>query len=197
MDLSTTPIRTIEPLLIERLRLVFTKQKFSLDRVPSVLTIKEFERIVRQTPFIGLAFLSVAPSRNSGRQMQAVMRWRLFLVVTATRDLRTRFSGDAQDVGLDPMTDAAAAALQGWSIDRIGDVAVTGIEAVYADGWADDATVVNQVDFEVSYSASSSMLRLADPGDFKRLAVSWPTAGAPDLTRSEIINVGGDDGADV
>lgn len=184
MDLSTTPIRIIEPLLTERLRLAFTEKTFSLERVPAVLSIKEFERIVRQAPLLGLAFAGITLDKNSGRRMQAAMRWRLFLIVTATRDLRTRFSGDAQDIGLDAMTDAAAALLQGWSVPEVGDVTVTAIEAVYADGWADEATVVNQIDFEVAYSASPAMLKLATPGDFRELAVTWPVNGGDAATET-------------
>lgn len=180
MNLSTSPIRTIEPKVTERLRLAFPEETFSLERIPSVLTVKEFERVLRQPPFLGLAFMGIKPDPASGRQLQAAMRWRLLLVVKASRDLRTRFSGDAHEIGLDAMTDVAIALVQGHVIESIGATRVTSVEAVYAEGWGDDATVVNQVDFEVAYSWSAAPLKIKTPDDLRSLGVTWLNAGSPD-----------------
>lgn len=180
MDLSTAPIRTVEPLITARLRLAFPEKDFSLERIPSVLTVKEFEQVLRQPPFLGLAFLGIRTDPNSGRQVQAAQRWRLVLVVKASRGLRTRFSGDAHEIGLDAMTDVAVVLLQGAVFEGVGATRVTGVEAVYAEGWNDDATVVNQVDFEVSYSASPRTLKLVTAADFAGLGITWLNDSSPD-----------------
>ncbi|WP_026379365.1 hypothetical protein [Afifella pfennigii] len=180
MDLAASPIRTIEPLLAARLRLAFPQKDFSLERIPAVLTVKEFERVLRQPPFLGLAFLGIKPDANSGRQLQAKMRWRLILVVKASRDLCTRFSGDAHEIGLDAMTDVAVALLQGAAIEEVGDVSVTSVEAVYAEGWGDDATVVNQVDFEVAFSSSPAAFRLVAADDLVSIGATWLIADSAD-----------------
>lgn len=180
MDLSAAPIRTIEPLINARLRLAFPEETFGLERIPAVLTVKEFERVLRRPPFLGLAFLGIKPDPNSGREIQAAMRWRLVIVVRASRDLRTRFSGDAQEIGLDAMTDVAVVLLQGAVFEGVGAVRVTAVEAVYAEGWGDDATVVNQVDFEVGYSASPRALKLKTAADFRALGVTWLNDASPD-----------------
>lgn len=180
MDISTAPIRTVEPLITARLRLAFPAKDFSLERVPAVLTVKEFERVLKRPPFLGLAFLGIRADPNSGRQIQAAQRWRLILVVRASRDLRTRFSGDAQSIGLDAMTDVAVVLLQGAVFDGVGATRVTGVEAVYAEGWGDDATVVNQVDFEVAYSATPRALKLVSAADFAGLGITWLNDSSPD-----------------
>ena len=173
INLAASPIRTIEPLVTARLRLAFPEKSFGLERIPAVLTVKEFERVLRLSPFLGLAFLGVDTDAKSGRQLQAAMRWRLVLVFKASRDLRTRFSGDAHDIGLDAMTDVAIALLQGAVFEGVGASTVTSAEAVYADGWEDDLTVVNQVDFKVAYSTGAGPFQLKTIDDFRTLGATW------------------------
>ncbi|MGO4558322.1 hypothetical protein [Mesorhizobium sp. 2RAF21] len=179
MDLALAPIRTIEPAIVARLRLAFPSKEFQIQRIPPVLTVKEFERVVRLTPFIGLAWIGFRPDPASGRQLAAAMRWRLVMIVKASSSLETRFKGDRMDIGMDAMIDVAAALLQGAVFDGIGASAVTGAEAVYADGWSDDATVVANLDFEVRYQFSPAALQLKTIDDFQQLGVTWLNADSP------------------
>lgn len=180
MDLQATPIRSMEPPIVARLRMAFPERAFQIQRVPSVLTIDEFKRVVRLAPFIGLAWMGMTPDRDNGRQLAAAMNWRLVLIVKASSALETRFKGDKRDIGLDAMVDVACALLQGAELPGIGVCAVTGAQAVYADGWADEATVVAQVDFAVRYQASAAELKLVTPDDFKTLSVDWLIDGSAD-----------------
>lgn len=180
MDLTFTPIRLMEPAIVARLRQAFPAKDFTLQRVPPVLTVKEFEQAVRLTPFIGLAWMGVRPDPASGRQLAAAMLWRLVLVVKASSTLEARFKGDARDIGLDAMVDVATALMQGASFPGIGASAVTRAEGVYAEGWSDDATVLAQVDFEIRYQASPAGLQLKTPDDFEKLEVEWLVAGSTD-----------------
>ncbi len=180
MDLSLAPIRLAEPAVVARLRMAFPERDFQIQRVPPVLTVKEFERVTRLTPFIGLAWLGIRPDTASGRQLAATMRWRLVMVVKVSSSADARFKGDKRDIGIDAMIDVASALLQGTTIDGVGATAVTGAEAVYADGWADDATVVAQVDFEIRYQFAPPALKLVTPDDFMALGVSWLNADSTD-----------------
>jgi len=180
MDLLKTPIRLMEPAIVDRLRIAFPARDFQIARVPHVLTIKEFERVVRLTPFIGLAWMGIAPDRDGGRALKAVARWRLILVVKASSSLETRFKGDVRDIGLDAMVDVATALLQGTTLAEIGACAVTAADAVYADGWADEAIAVAQVDFEIRYAFSPAGLGLRTIDDFRALGIGWLVDGAPD-----------------
>lgn len=175
MDLALAPVRVTEPAIVNRLRLAFPEKLFQIERVPAVLTTKEFERVVRLTPFIGLAWMGMTPDRDGGRTVKGVMSWRLVLVVKASSTLETRFKGDHRDIGLDAMIDVATVLLQGAVFDGIGATSVTRAEAVYADGWADDATVLAQVDFDIRYQAGPAALKLMTPDDFAGLKVRWLT----------------------
>lgn len=181
MDLATSPIRVMQPAIEQRLRLAFPAKDFQIQRVPPVLTIKEFERVVRLTPFVGLAWMGMRPDRDAGRQLAAAMRWRLVLIAKASSSLDARFRGDKRDIGLDAMLDIAGTLLQGAVFDGIGASAVTGAEAIYADGWADEATVVAQVDFEIRYQFSPAALSLKTIDDFERLDAAWLNAESPEI----------------
>lgn len=180
MDLLKTPIRLMEKAIIERLRIAFPERDFQIDRVPHVLTIKEFERVVRLTPFIGLAWMGCQPDRNNGRAIKAAGKWRLIMIVKASSSLQARFKGDARDIGLDAMIDVATALLQGTTFDEIGASAVTAAEPVYADGWADEAIAVAQVDFEISYLFSPAGLGLKTIDEFRALGITWLNDESPD-----------------
>lgn len=186
MDLQTTPIRSMEPAIVERLRLAFPAKDFAIERVPSVLTIKEFTRITRSMPFIGLAWVGMTVDRDAGRQLHASMTWRLTLIVKASSALETRFKGDTRSIGLDAMIDVASALLQGVTFDNIGLCTVTGAQSVYAEGIGDDGIVIANVDFAIRYQFSAAELKLATPDDLRKLGVAWlvepstDPAGAPD-----------------
>lgn len=188
MDISHTPIRVMEPAITERLRLAFPERDFQIQRVPPVLTTDEFKRIVRLTPFIGLAWMGFRPDPDAGRTVKAVMNWRLMLVVKASSTLETRFKGDKRDIGLDAMIDVALVLLQGAVFENIGSCSVTRAEAIFADGWADDATVLAQVDFDIRFSATPAALQLRTVDDFSALQIEWLTGGAHDPDVEEIIS---------
>lgn len=177
MDISLMPIRSMEPKILDRLRKVFPAQKFQMDRVPSVLTINEFERLTRQSPFIGLAFTGMRPDANSGRHLLAKFQWRLVIILKATGNPDRRFKGDSRDIGLDALVDVATAILHGHTVPDIGRCAVTGTEAVYAEGWGDMATVLAHVNFEVSSTLNATDLQLETPDDFKGINATWMLEG--------------------
>lgn len=185
MELSTSPIRVMEPAIVERLRLAFPEETFPIERVAPVMTIAEFQRLTRTTPVIGLAWVGMKPDAQSGRVLAAYMRWRLVLVVKASSSPEARFKGDKRDIGLDAMVDVATALLQGHSFPDIGASRATGAEGVYADGLADAAMVLANVDFEIRYTWSPAPLRLTEPGDFLRLGITWINAESPELEEGD------------
>jgi len=193
VDLALAPIRIMEPAIIARLRLAFPVKDFTIERVPPTLTTKEFERVARLTPFIGLAWTGMQPDPASGRQIKASWGWRLVLIVKASSSLEARFKGDARDMGLDGMSDVAIALLQGAVFKDIGDCTVSSAQAVYAEGWADDATVVAWVDFNIRTNFSPAGLSLITADDFLNLDVAWLNPEADDpanqLDADQIIDI--------
>jgi hypothetical protein len=190
MELQYTSIRKMEPQLTERLRLAFPARVFSIARVPQVLTIKEFERLARQSPFIGLAWLGFRADVDSGRMVKGNMLWRLILIFKASNGLETRFKGDVKGIGLDAMADVSIALLHGWTIPGTGAVSVTSANSVIADGWSDDAVVIAQVDFQVTCAATPARLNLITADDFAGIGVTWRLEPDPDaIPLSDMINL--------
>ncbi|MDL2332839.1 hypothetical protein [Brucella inopinata] len=187
-ELTKAPIRVMEAAITARLRLGFPEKKFQIGRVPAVLTVKEFERILRLKPFIGLAWMGLQPDRDNGRLLSGAANWRLVLVVKASSSLDTRFKGDKFDIGLDAMIDVSSVLLSGCTLSDIGTCTVTRAEAVYADGWADDATVLAQVDFDVRFTSPLSAFQIKTADDLKSLGITWITNDAEEPVITDTIN---------
>lgn len=189
MQLSHAPIRLMEPAIVERLRLAFPEKTFAIERVPQTMTIKEFEKISRQSPFIGLAWTGMRPDTASGRILKGKMLWRLIIVFKASSGLETRFKGDARGLGLDAMIDVAIALLQGAEFKGIGFANVTLANSIIADGWSDDAVVIAQVDFDVSFSIAPAAFELKTLDDFQTFGITWALDDDldPDNTVSDTI----------
>ncbi|KEC73909.1 hypothetical protein RLPCCGM1_c2028 [Rhizobium leguminosarum bv. phaseoli CCGM1] len=182
MDLAYAPIRRMEPAIVERLRLAFPAKDFTIERIPQTLTIKEFERLVKQAPFIGLAWTGMKPDAASGRALKGQMLWRLVLVFRASNGLETRFKGDKRGIGLDAMHDVAVALLQAAEIPGVGVATVTSANSLIADGWTDDNVVISQIDFSVAFVSSPANFALATLDDFERIGASWAFAEDPEST---------------
>lgn len=173
MELARAPIRNMEPAIIDRLRLAFPAKTFTIERVPQTMTIKEFERISRLSPFIGLAWTGMRPDTASGRILKGKMLWRLIIVYMASSTLEARFKGDTRGLGLDAMIDVSVALLQGAEIPSVGFASVTLANSIIADGWSDDNIVIAQVDFDVTFSSPIGNLELKTLEDFLALGITW------------------------
>jgi hypothetical protein len=180
MEFAHAPIRNMEPAIVDRLRLAFPAKTFAIERVPQTMTIKEFERIAHLSPFIGLAWTGMRPDTASGRILKGKMLWRLILVYKASSSLEARFKGDARGLGLDAMIDVAIALLQGAEFPGIGFASVTLANSIIADGWSDDAIVIAQVDFDVTFSSTVASFELKTLEDFLRFGIAWAVSDDPD-----------------
>lgn len=176
MDLSLTPIRSQEPLIIERLRLAFPEKTFAIERIPQALSLNEFKRLAKSSPFIGLAWTGMRPDPASGRMLKGVMQWRLVLIYKTSNTLEARFKGDARGLGLDAMLDVAMVLLQGVDFKGQGHTAVTLANSVIADGWSDDDIAIAQIDFTFSFATTPAPLGLMTVDDFKALGITWEVA---------------------
>lgn len=186
MDLSRQPIARMEALIKERLRIAFPPKTFGIERVPQTMTLSEFARLSRFTPFIGLAWTGMKPDGDAGRRLDGKMLWRLILIYKASNGLEARFKGDAKGLGLDAMIDVSMALLHGWTLPEVGRSAVTLANSVIADGFTDDAVVIAQVDFEIRFAAPVADYDLITLAEFKALAVSWSLDGAADTLTDTI-----------
>lgn len=180
MVISLTPIRSQEPLIVERLRLAFPAKDFQIERVPQVLTISEFGQCANRSPFIGLAWTGMRPDTASGRMLKGDMMWRLMLIYKASSSLEARFKGDTRGLGLDAMVDVAMVLLQGVDFKGQGFTTVTAANSVIADGWSKDDLAIAQVDFSFSFATTPGNLELMTVEDFKALGITWAISDDPD-----------------
>ncbi|MQB37261.1 hypothetical protein DXT97_10675 [Agrobacterium tumefaciens] len=180
------PIRNQEPLIIERLRIAFPEKIFTIERVPQVLSIKQFTRIANQTPYIGLAWTGMKPDADNGRMLKGNMLWRLILVSAVSSGLEARLKGDKYDIGMDAMVDVASVLLQGVNFDDQGVTSVTLANSVIADGWSDDNVAIAQVDFTFSFACRAAATGKMQPDDFKALGITWSVNGSPDTVSDEL-----------
>ena len=171
------PIRNQEPLIEKRLRMAFPPKTFTMERVPQVLTITEFERISHAAPFIGLAWTGMKPTSNNGRLLRGEMLWRLILVNKVSSGLEARFKGDAHEMGLDAMIDVSTVIMHGVSFDDQGVTTVTSSNSIIADGYTEDDVAIAQVDFTFSFTCPVANTGLLTPDDFKSLGITWITNG--------------------
>ncbi|MDL2401254.1 hypothetical protein [Rhizobium mayense] len=190
METSYAPIRTMEPAIIDRLRLAFPSKTFKIDRVPQNMTLTEFDSVTKTTPFIGLAWVGMRTDPDAGRRLKGQMLWRLVLIYKSSRALIGRFKGDALDIGLDAMADVATIMLHGVTFPGIGACRVTAANSIVADGFAADDIVLAQVDFEIAFTANVNDLKLEQLEDFRTLGMTWTFADDPDApTVSAEINI--------
>lgn len=180
------PIRNQEPLIIERLRIAFPEKIFTIERVPQVLSIKQFTRIANQTPYIGLAWTGMKPDADNGRMLKGNMLWRLILVSAVSSGLEARLKGDKYDIGMDAMVDVASVLLQGVNFDGQGVTNITLSNSVIADGWSDDNVAIAQVDFTFSFACRAAATGKMQPDDFKALGITWSVNGSPKTVTDEL-----------
>jgi len=173
MDYSLNPIRSMEPLLLKRLRLVFPPRQFQMERVAPVMEAPEFERLTRQAPYIGLAFNGFRNDAQAGRFVQGIWNWKLIIVARAVGNFNRRVKGDKFDIGLDDIMDVASVILHGVSLDEIGIVSVVSSDVVYSQSWGDKAIVLAHLDFNVRTNMGQAVLRLESLEDFKGINATW------------------------
>lgn len=181
------PIRNMYPELVERLRLAFPAETFTICRVPQQLSADAFADLVRDAPVIGIGWRGIRPDANSGRVLKGSGLWRLLLIYKSSGANELRFSGDQFGWGIDDMADVAAVIMHGWTLDGIGACSVTDVQAVVADGYAKDDIELAQIDFEVSFTVPSALLSVKDPADLSALGLAW-TANNSTTTVTETID---------
>ena len=180
------PIRNQEPLIIERLRIAFPTNPFTIERVPQVLSLDEFRRVVKLAPFIGLAWTGMKPDGENGRMLKGNMLWRLILINKVSNGLQARFKGDKFDIGMDAMVDVASVLLQGVNYDGQGVTNVTLVNSVIADGWTDDNVAIAQLDFTFSFATRAAAIGKMQPDDFKALGITWSLDGSTETITDEL-----------
>lgn len=173
MDTQYTPIRAMEPKIIDRLRLVFPTKLFTIERVPPTMSPEEFKSLTRLSPYIGLAFTGFKIDPNAGRAAKGTWNWSIVFVCKATGNFDRRAKGDIFDLGLDEIMDVAGCILHGVTFDDIGLCSVTSSDVIYSEGWGKDAYVLAHLNIEIQTTMMSGALEIETLEDFAGINATW------------------------
>lgn len=173
MDTTLMPIRSLSPVIINRLQKVFPKNKFKVERCQPTLSMDEFNRLTRLTPYIGLACCGFRTNPDAGEYLSGSVLWRLVIVCKASGDYDRRIKGDAFDIGLDDIMDVATVILHGYTFEDIGCCSVEKSEVVYSEGTSRNACVLAQIDFNIQTTITTGSLKLETPEEFHGLKAFW------------------------
>lgn len=185
------PLNLIGRALQARLQAAFPLSLFQHDFVPAKLDAKAWGKLTSRTPFVGVGWNDVAPSREAGRLFSGFSGWSVFLVAKNNYSIGARYFGDLQGQqdapGLFAMTQVAVAILHGLKIPAVGSVAVVRASNAYGEGWDENmATCVIDLSVNTTIALIDAVTPPGDLGLFETLNTVWNLA-------SPVGNAGGVD----
>ncbi|ABS69713.1 hypothetical protein Xaut_4492 [Xanthobacter versatilis] len=161
--------RAIEPLL----RPYFERGIWVIEPVPFPMSLDEFKRLMRATPWIGIAWREFAVDTNAGRSLMGQHQLALTIVAKNAAGLDGRFFGDRLSPGLYPSLVTAAAVLHGKTLPDIGTLNVTRAGQSYAEGYGDLGAVVGLIELSVRTKFGDVLGAVEAAPDFARLVSSF------------------------
>jgi hypothetical protein len=130
---------TIGRALQRRLETAFPLSLFEHSFVPAKLDAKQWGKLTTRTPFVGLGWNEVSPTKSTSRLFDGASTWSVFLTTKSNFSVGARYFGDSQGEqnapGLFAMVQMAVAVLHGMTIREVGTVMVTRASNAYGEGW--------------------------------------------------------------
>lgn len=173
---TVNPITAIDEAVEARLRTAFLANRWSFQRVPDPMTLDEFKRLMRATPWLGLGWTDLAASPQ-GRQVQGQLSFSLTICVKNVGH-EARFHGDRQGPGLYVATMVAAALLHGMTIRDVGTIQVTRAASAFAEGFGDASIAIARLTFQVTTSLGDFLGAVAQLPELKELISGWDLAAS-------------------
>ncbi|MCX5497324.1 hypothetical protein OSH11_21685 [Kaistia dalseonensis] len=188
IDIVSQLARSVETLLRER----FPENRWTIEHVPTPMTIEEFKRLLGVTPWIGIGWQAIEPGATAGRRTPVTIKMQATICLK-NEGRSGRLLGDSAAAGLYPAMELARLTLQGRTIADFGTISVTRAGQAYADGYGSLAVAIGVIDFEVP-AVLATPLGAGDvsPG-FAVLATDWdfaPGEGSPADDPTDIIEPG-------
>ncbi|MEP9350571.1 hypothetical protein [Xanthobacter sp. KR7-225] len=172
----------IEPLL----RPWFPVARWQIDAVPAPLSLGEFQRLLRTTAWIGVAWREFRIDQAAGRRLKGVHELMLTIAVKNAGGIGPRLFGDRLGPGLYPALATAAGALHGRTLEGFGSLHVTRAAQAYADGYGDLTVAIGAVELQCMTMLAPDLGEPAAAPPFTKLVSDWEAApaieGAPTAT---------------
>ena len=188
---SPGPLQATGIAIQDRLRLVFPERRFVHAWMPPKVNAKDWTRLLRRLPFVGLGWSDADPIKAAPRVFAGESGWTVFLVAENKAGPRNLYFGDAQGPGLFDMVHAAVAILHGHTIPGVGTVFVTKTGNAFAENWDGDDTAMAAVDLRVGLT-----LPLADAVSgvaetvLATIGIAWSWGEPPQIEQSDTITTG-------
>ena len=170
--MPTDPISALHAAIVARLREKLPAKRWTIELVPYALTVEDFKRLMRTTPWIGIAWRGFAPDKASGRSTAGPL---LFTVTVCTKNtgINGRHLGDAVGPGLYPSAMLVAALLSGLTVRDVGTLRCTAVAPAYADGVGDMDAGLAAIECEAHVDLGDFLADPAALDDFATLVTSW------------------------
>lgn len=170
--LDAGPLLSARLALRQRLELVFPPSHFVHEDIPARVTPAAWKKLLRRTPFVGMAWTGAKIAKDSGRVFLGGSQWTVFLATRNEHAPAARIGGAPSAPGLLGMVQVGVMALHGLTIVDVGTTEVSDVANLTLDDKDDEAAAVAGISLTAPYNGSSGI----DPGqldDFLRLGVTW------------------------
>ncbi len=148
MSKQLDPISAVHQQIEAQLLPWFKVGHWTIQAVPSPLTLREFNSLMRATAWIGISWVEHAPRPGGSRRLDGTLKFRLTLCVKNT-DKTVRLFGDRLGPGLYPAMATAAMALHGVDVPGHGSLLVTRVAQSFADGYSDETIALGIIELEM------------------------------------------------
>lgn len=189
MDAISALTTGIAAILRER----FPESRWTIEHVPTPMTMAEFKNVIGYTPFIGISWRELQPGQNAGRATPVTLAATVTVIVKNATGKAGRLLGDGAGPGLYPAIELARLALHARQIDGVGTLAVTRSGQAYSDGWGDLTVAIGVIELEVATTTPRPIGAGEEPPEFAHLATTWdfaPGEGSPADNVTDIIDTG-------
>jgi hypothetical protein len=173
------PLHFTARALQAQLQRVFPANRFDWHWLDGKLTAKQWGRLTRRTPAVGLGWAGVTPNTRNSLGFFGASHWFLALVTRNEMSAEARLLGDKVAPGILSMVRAATIALNGYTVDppdtpwqASGSTVITGVGAFYSDDWTDEASTLAGVDISVEYEEVLPA-SLNTPNAMNALQIAW------------------------
>ena len=171
-DLAPDRLTALSLALETRLKLGFPEAHFDFGFMPYAPSLREWERIVRRMPFVGLAFTGIEPDKGNGRAFKGRAKFLVTLATSNPQSAKGRFQGDATAPGLFRMIDVAVPLVQGFDVAGVGAANVDEVAPMTAEGWDNQGAAI--AGLTVSVLMDMPLVSTGtDPLDLTHIVMRW------------------------
>ena len=165
------PLFDCRAALKTRLELAFPPRQFNHQAVPAKPSKQTWDRLLLKTPFVGLCWLGLTPSSQTGRIFHCEAGWLIYLGCKNQKP-QNLLDGDDYGVGQLGLAGLAVALLHGWSEQNLGSFTVRSVDNAALQEFINEEIGVVALQVDCSLSVVDPDAAEALP-EFLRTGATW------------------------